>query len=329
MCTAVTVTPFDHYFGRNLDYEQNFGEKITVTPRNYIFSFTNGLVLEHHYAMVGVALPYKNYPLYFDGCNEKGLCMAGLYFPQNAVYYEEQRGKQNVASFELIPWVLSQYESLEQAEEGLAAINISNVAFDEKMKPTPLHWLLADKTGSITVEQTKEGLALYRNPVGVLTNNPPFAQQMFHLQHYAGVSSQEPINRFSELISVEPYSKGLGGLGLPGDFSSMSRFVRACFMALNSVFSQEEDKNVHQFFHILNSVYQIKGGVRTKQGYELTHYTCCCNATRGIYYYTTYYNSQVRSVDMRKENLDTDDLMLFTMDEKEGIYCKNCDRTFC
>ncbi len=317
MCTAISVTAKDAYFGRNLDYEHSFGEKITITPRHYGFQFRNVEEINNHYAIVGMALPDRNYPLYFDATNEKGLSMAGLNFPHNATYRQKTENKQNIASFELIPWVLTQCQTVSDAEKLLEKVNITDEAFCDDMPPTPLHWFIADKERAIALEQTQTGLHLYENPVGVLTNNPPFPMQMHHLTNYLSLSVKEPKNTFSDKINLEPYSRGMGAMGLPGDLSSSSRFVRACFTKLNSVFDGEEEEIVHQFFHVLYAVYQQKGCAKVGNQWEMTNYSSCCNVDKGIYYYTTYYNSHIHAVHMHKEDLNATHLIVHNLQKTE------------
>jgi len=313
LCTAISVTAGDHYFGRNLDYEHTFGEQVTITPRNYPFEFSDGTNSSEHYAIIGMALPMNGYPLYFDAVNEKGLGMSGLNFPGNAYYSAPEEGKINVSSYELIPWLLAQCKCVEEAVELLERCNITNKRFKEKLEPTPLHWFVADKYRSITVEQTANGLKIYDNPVGVLTNNPTFDILLFNLNNYTLVTASEPTNLFSKKLHLRTYSRGMGGIGLPGDLSSMSRFVKATFTKLNSVFGTTEQEIVHQFFHCLYSVYQQKGSVQVGEGFEMTNYSSCCNTDKGIYYFTTYYNNAIRSVSMYNENLNSSALIIYDL----------------
>lgn len=323
MCTAISLVTGDHYFGRNLDYEHGFGEKVTVTPRNYRFSFTHQPSIEHHFAMIGMALPSDGYPLYFDAVNERGLCMAGLNFPHYARYNLPMRGKTNVAVFELIPWVLSQCADTDAARELLRNVNLTTDAFSPEMPPTPLHFIISDSRASLTLEQTERGLCICENPAKVLTNSPDFEYHMTNLASYIGVSREEPTNKFSDKISLEPYSRGMGGIGLPGDLSSASRFVRAAFAVLNSECNADEAASVNQFFHVLATVSQTRGCVRVGDGFEITRYSSCCNASRGVYYYTTYENSRVCAVDMHREDLASREITVYDLCDDADFFWQN------
>ena len=140
MCTAATYKTKDFYFGRTLDYEYSYDEQVTVTPRNYPFHFRNGQVLKNHYAMIGMAFVVGNCPLYYEATNEKGLSMAGLNFVGNADYKPEVEGKDNIAPFEFIPWVLSQCETIAETKKLLENINIAKIAFNEQLPLAELHW---------------------------------------------------------------------------------------------------------------------------------------------------------------------------------------------
>ena len=324
MCTAATYRTKDFYFGRTLDYEFSYGEEITVTPRNYPFSFRYLPEKREHYAIIGMAHVEENYPLYYDAVNEKGLGMAGLNFVGNAVYGERTEGKENVAVFELIPYILSQCKNTEDARELLKKIQITDTRFKEQLPNGRLHWIIADEKEAITVEAVAEGLKIYENTPGVLTNNPPFPLQMFQLNNYMQLSSRQPENLFSDQLSLKAYSRGMGALGLPGDLSSASRFVRVAFTKLHARSGEGEAESVGQFFHILGSVEQTRGCCELEDGkYEITIYTSCCNATKGIYYYTTYTNRQITAVDMHRENLDGTELIRYPMLEEEQIRQQN------
>lgn len=324
MCTAATYQTKDFYFGRTLDYDFSYGEEIAITPRNYRLQFRHTGVMERHYAMIGMAHIEKGCPLYYEAVNEKGLGMAGLNFVGNACYREYEEGRENVATFEFIPWILGQCGNVREARKLLGRLNLTNTAFAEALQPAQLHWMIADRDCAIVVESVKEGIKIYDNPVGVLTNNPPFDEQMFRLNDYMQLSPGQPRNFFSDKLSFCTYSRGMGALGLPGDLSSQSRFVRAAFVKMNSLSGDSEAESVGQFFHILGSVDQQRGCCDIGDGkYEITIYTSCCNADRGIYYYTTYGNHQIAAVDMHNEDLDAKELITYPLVEEERIFMQN------
>lgn len=324
MCTAATYKTKDFYFGRTLDYEFSYGDEITITPRNFEFKFREKMSIKTHYAIIGMAYVTNNYPLYYDAINEKGLGIAGLNFVGNAKYKEKVDGKDNIAQFELIPWILSQCASVEEARVLIEKINILNVSFSNDLPVAELHWIIADSKEAITVEAVEEGIKIYENSVGVLTNNPPFDKQMFALNNYMYLSPKSPENKFSKDLNLVTYSRGMGAIGLPGDLSSQSRFIRVAYTKMNSISKEDEKESVSQFFHILNSVDQQRGCCDLGDGkFEITIYTSCCNTNKGIYYYTTYDNHQINAVDMHKENLDRNDLIRFPLIKEEQIRMQN------
>ena len=354
MCTAVTYKTKHHYFGRNLDMECSYGETIVITPRNFPFTFRKVKNMHTHYAMIGMGIVVEDYPLYYDATNEKGLSMAGLNFPGNAVYRDVMEEKNNVSPFEFIPWILGQCSSVSEVREKLAETNLVNIDFNSKFPLTPLHWLISDRKESITVEPLKEGIKVYDNPTGVLTNSPAFDLHMFHLNNYMQLSAKSPQNHFSDKLNLETYSRGMGALGLPGDFSSMSRFVRAVFTKMNSVSGEQEEESVSQFFHILSAVRQQRGCVhlvesrerklekeelqrkeiafsdfdlhgdkKQKVQYEITVYSSCCNTDKGIYYYTTYENSRITAVDMHREDLEGNQVIVYSLCLQQDIKKQN------
>ena len=287
MCT---VASFKGFFGRNLDFDFSYGQEIVITPRNYSFSFKHEENIDKHPAIIGAGIIQEGYPLYFDAINEYGLGMAGLNFVGNCVYRDVDDTKINIAQFELIPYVLSKCKTLEEAKELFKNINLSKDSINEKYPPTQMHWYVSDGYKSIVVESVKDGVKVY----------------------------DDPVNNF-EGVELAKYSRGMGGLGLPGDLSSMSRFVKVAF---TNQFSLSDD-GLNQLFHILHSVEQQNGCCKVKEAYEYTIFTSACDLAKGIYYYTTYNNHQISGVDMHKENLDTSELITYPMLEEEHINMQN------
>ncbi len=324
MCTAATYKTKDFYFGRNLDYDFSYGDEVTITPRNFELKFREEKSIKNHYAMIGMAHVAEDCPLYYDAVNEKGLGMAGLNFVDNAVYRESANDKDNITHFEFITWILSQCATVREAKNLVERINILNTPFNDELPLAQLHWIISDRDASVTVESVEAGIRIYENPVDILTNNPPFDMQMFALNNYMNVSAKPPENKFSKVLNLKEYSRGMGALGLPGDLSSQSRFVRAAFVKMNSVSGDSEQESVSQLFHILHSVDQQRGCCDLGNGqYEITIYTSCCNADKGIYYYTAYNNHQITAVDIHKENLNGDKLIRYPLIKEEQINMQN------
>ena len=320
MCTAVNFRTKDHYFGRTLDVDCDYGEKVVIVPRNFPIKFKKKEMLTNHFAMIGMARVEQGYPLYFDATNEKGLSVAALNFPENAVYYDMCLQKSNITPFELIPWILGRADSVTMAKALIDSVNIVNIPFDENLPLAPLHWIISDKEKSITLETTKDGVKVYDNQAGVLTNNPPFDIQMLNITNYMNLSNKMPEKGFSGNIDFTPYSSGMGLLGLPGDYTSMSRFVRSCFVKENSVCREVETESVGQFFHIMDSVSQVRGvNIKENGKYNITVYTSCCNTDKCIYYYTTYENRRISAINMYNEDLNAENLYEFELINRQNI----------
>lgn len=263
-------------------------------PRKFKLDFRCEKSLTFHHAIVGMAAVNNNFPLFFDAVNEKGLCVAGLRFANNAYYGDVLQGRTNLAPFELPLWILSLAGSLGEARNLLAQINIANIPFSEELPNTQLHWIFSDKTGALTVEPTKNGLLVFDNEVGVLANNPPFEIMLESLSSYDFKSSRLKNPLF------------------PGDFSSKSRFARAVFVKENSYKPKTEEESISQFFHIMSSVNVPKGCVILENGrLHYTLYTSCMSAEKGVYFYKPYDDQTVRKVDMNSCDLDGFELVSF------------------
>ena len=227
MCTAVTFKSGDFYFGRTLDNDFSYGEEIAFTPRNFPLPFRNGRVIKKHYAIIGTAHAENGLPLYYDAVNEKGLCAAGLNFVGNAVYNGVVAGADNIAHFEIIPWLLSLCDSVDGARKLLEKMNITDEAFSKELPPAQLHWILADERRCLVIEAVKDGLKIHENPYGVLANNPPFEMQAFNLSNYMGLSAKPPVNSFAAA------QQGYGRAGFAG------RFVFALALRARRVYQKQ------------------------------------------------------------------------------------------
>jgi len=320
MCTSISYKGIHHLFGRNLDLDYTFNQEVVVTPRNFKFNLRNGEVIDNHHAIIGMAVISNHYPLYFDATNEKCLSVAGLNYPKTSHYFEVQPSHKTITSFEVIPYILTQCASINEVKKLFSDITITNEAFSENFPTSPLHWLVSDSKDSIVIESNTDGLHIYDNQVGVLTNNPSFPMQLFNLNNYRSLSTKPLKNTFCQDLEMDLYSNGMGAIGLPGDLSSMSRFVRATFTKENILKGQNLEEDIYQFFHVLNSVEQQKGICDVgNQEYEYTIYSSCCDTDTGIYYYKTYNNSQINAVSLFKEDLSSSTLSTYPLSVESSI----------
>ena len=321
MCTAIRIKSKDTYFGRNLDLSYSFGQEVILTPRNHPFSFTDGTKVDSHPAILGIGTIANGYPLYADAFNENGLAIAGLNFPGNAFFFKPVEGKTNVSPFEWIPYLLSHASTIAQAREILRSLNLVDIPFSKSLPLAPLHWIVADDKESIVIESQKDGIHIYDDPFDVLTNNPPFPFHSENMRRYLNLSAKEEKSRFAKDLDLTPFSVGFGSLFLPGDYSSPSRFVKACFLAKNVPLSSDDEiAQQRLFFRILQSVSFLPGAVINPDGTtERTLYSSCMNLSKKTYAYQSENDATTTLVSMDDYDLDGKELLHGPLSSKESL----------
>ena len=314
MCTALILETQDKnvLFGRNLDWTYNLGQSAILVPRN--FKWCN--IISHKqyistYAVLGIGDVIDNRPLILDGMNEEGLGCAALYFPGYAKFNDKiETNKINIAPLDIAFWILSNFQTIEQVAYALNNINIVRLPeFGD------LHWIVTDKSGkSIIIEKTGKNINIYNNKVGVLTNSPSFDWHITNLNQYIPLKSIQPADVYWSKQELTPVGKGIGSLGMPGDYSPPSRFVRAAFSRTNMPIPKDENTGISEFFHILNNVAVVNGSVVTRNNLkETTLYSSCMNLQKRIYYYNTYYNNRINAINLFKLNLNSDKIERFEL----------------
>ena len=306
MCTSMAYTNGDFYFCRNMDLDYRFGEKIVITPRSAPLNFKHEKTIEHHYAIMGTGMVVNSFPLYAEAVNEKGLCISAQNFPGNAHYEKSPcQNALNLAPYEIIPYILSSFGTVAEAEKSLSELVIVDTPFNDEISNTPLHFLIADANDSIVLETTKNGTKIHKNPVGIMTNNPTFDEQLITLENYEHLTPVVP--------NENAHSLGLDLQGLPGDFSSSSRFVRLSILKKHLAKPTTKDETVATLFALMSSVSIPKGLVKSKSGKEhYTTYTCVINATKGI-----YYTKLPNTTEIKRTVLTEPTLNLASLDEIE------------
>ncbi|WP_415297981.1 choloylglycine hydrolase [Clostridium perfringens] len=325
MCTGLALETKDglHLFGRNMDIEYSFNQSIIFIPRNFkCVNKSNKKELTTKYAVLGMGTIFDDYPTFADGMNEKGLGCAGLNFPVYVSYSKEDiEGKTNIPVYNFLLWVLANFSSVKEVKEALKNANIVDIPISENIPNTTLHWMISDITGkSIVVEQTKEKLNVFDNNIGVLTNSPTFDWHVANLNQYVGLRyNQVPEFKLGDQ-SLTALGQGTGLVGLPGDFTPASRFIRVAFLRDAMIKNDKDSIDLIEFFHILNNVAMVRGSTRTvEEKSDLTQYTSCMCLEKGIYYYNTYENNQINAIDMNKENLDGNEIKTYKYNKTLSI----------
>ncbi|MBE6577968.1 MAG: choloylglycine hydrolase family protein [Ruminococcaceae bacterium] len=316
MCTAISINGKHHLFGRTLDLERSYGEAVVITPQNFEFPYRYQSKAASAHAIIGIAHVSNGIPLYYDAVNEHGLCAAALNFPLSAVYKKMHVGKTDVASYELIPFVLQRCESVSQAEELLRSVNITPDSISPSLPATPLHWIFADKQGAIVAEPREDGLKIHKDPFRVLTNEPEFAYHTRNVTSYMSLSAAPPENKLCPSIELSPFSRGMGAMGLPGDYSSASRFVRSVFAKSHTLM----DNEISGFFHVMDTVFVPSGCVITNQGAPVcTVYSSCIDADTLTYHFTTYNCRRIRAVKLCESAVAGTLLSVYPIERDEDI----------
>ncbi|WP_455717906.1 choloylglycine hydrolase [Anaerosporobacter sp.] len=291
MCTALSIESAEGkvFFGRNMDLAYNFNQRVIIIPPNYQYQDkVTGNIVTNHQAIIGMGTVIDNHATFADAMNKEGLACAGLNFEGYAYFEKESvEGKLNIAPYDFIPWALSNYTTVNEVKEAIKEIELVDVPINSKTPVPTLHWMLTDKSGeSIVVEKTVEGIKVHDNPVGVMTNNPTFDWHLTNLNEYLYLS---PVHHKKSVWSnKELHSLGIGSgtLGIPGDFASVSRFVRIAYIRANTPLIKSDDEAVSQFFNMLDYVKMVRGGATTADGIEdFTIYSSCMDLNRGIYLY--------------------------------------------
>ncbi len=276
MCTAIHYSGDGCYFGRNFDFHMTFGEKIVLTPRRIKLSFIHEEALDVHPAIIGTAVVSSDTALYFDGMNEYGICAAALNFPSLAVYRKSAGGKVNIASFEVIPYLLSTCRNMSEVCSQLEEINVTDDSFSPDMPATGLHWMISDGKRSVVLESMEDGVHVYEAETGVLTNPPEYS---VHLENLQGLT------------------------GYPAwDYSSASRFLKASQIRKNYTAGGESGEV--SLFKMLGAVSVPKGSVIKEEGVHYTKYTAVCDTMGLVYHRSTYENMSTCSVRMKNLNLE-------------------------
>ena len=330
MCTAITLKTSEnhHLVGRNFDIHPMNDLSVALVPRE--FEYVNRVTNEEmktKYAVLGMGLFYENHILFCDGVNEKGLSCLMLQLSKFSTWsHKIRKDKVNIAPYDVAFWVLSNFSTISELMEGLKQLNIVALPDDQTALSTEIHWLVSDTSGqSIVIERTRDKLTVYNNKVGVLANSPTFDWHLNNLDCYINVKSEQPEETKWGQQMLSPYSNGFGTIGLPGDFSSLFRFVKAAFLRNHVNVGEGDESAISECFHILDNFVVPRGVVETPKRKEchLTKYSACLCLETQLYYYKTSSNQQIQVIDLNKENLDAKGLKLFPYPTRLTVHDQN------
>ena len=284
MCTAIAFCKDNFFFGRTLDSPYDFDCGVISLPRYAPLLLSEKEDEKQHFAILGMGIVKEGKALFFDAFNECGLSGAALNFPAKAHYLPTQQG--NIASYEVISYVLASAKNLWQVKGILENNKISSLAVSDDMPPTPLHWIFADKTGAVVLEQTREGSFVFESWCEVLTNSPELWHHERSFLDRISLSPKNPPQTDTEYIS-----EGKGTDGLAGGFSSKERFLRAAYMRRFAWCESRED-----FFGVMGTLSIPRGAVISSDGRDhYTRYTSCIDTESMTYSYRTADESRVRA----------------------------------
>lgn len=301
MCTAITFqsTEKENFLGRTMDFSYDIQPGVYVVSKNYRwYSLATMDKYVDLYSFICMGQRMNNLFGVFDGVNEKGFAAAALYFKDYAYYDLEVEDKMPIASLDFLHYILGQCSSVKDLKALLKNITIVGVKDPVTNTVAPLHWVATDRSGkSVVIEQTKRGLNIIDNPIGVLANSPDFNWHMTNLRNYINISVEQQNEAKWGDVSLTPFGQGQGSINLPGGFTSPERFVRAAFLKTHVQIPKRKLETILECFHIMNAVCIPKGIVLTDRGeYDYTKYIAFMNTNTCEYYFKTYENDEIKTV---------------------------------
>lgn len=331
MCTGIRLKSKNGAVvcGRTLEFGSDIQSKILMIPRKHTFSGITstggqGLPWSSRYAVVGANM--LNMTEIADGVNEKGLAAGLFYFPEYAQYQEVVAGDitKSIAPWQLVTWILTQCATIDEVKKELPNIKVGNVIYAPWKMVPPIHVIVHDATGkSLVIEYLEGNLVMRDNPLGVITNSPSFDWHTTNLRNYVNLSALNVPKVALSDVAISSFGQGSGMLGLPGDFTPPSRFVRAVAFSQSVIELNDAHQARRTAFHILNLFDIPKGVVRQKEDraihYDYTQWTSVTDLNARRYYWRTYDNHRIYSVDLMSMDMDGADPVMIPMQRDEMI----------
>ena len=310
-CTGISMFSADgsYFQARTIEWAgTNLNSMYVVVPRNFSqTSFTpkgqNGMTFKSKYGYIGLAVHEKEFIA--EGLNEAGLSAGLFYFPNFGSYqlYDEQYNSTTIADLQLVSWILSQFATVDEVKANINKVRVVSLMGGNGSEEA-IHWRIGDKSGKQIVLEIENGVPhIYDNPIGVLTNAPNFPWHLSNLSNYINLTPVNPKAHKMADFMVNPIGHGNGFLGLPGDFTPPSRFVRAAFFKSTAPMLPTARQTMLQCFHILNN-FDIPIGMNFPKNEipdlpSATQWTSVIDLTNKVVYYKTFDNNNIRMIDLK------------------------------
>lgn len=311
-CTGISMFAADgaYFQARTIEWAgTNLNSMYVVVPRNFSqTSFTpkgqNGMTFKAKYGYVGLAVHEKEFIA--EGLNEAGLSAGLFYFPNYGSYqlYDEKYNSTTIADLQLVSWILSQFATVDEVKSNINNVRVVSLMGGDGSEEA-IHWRIGDNTGKQIVLEIEDGVYhIYDNPIGVLTNAPNFPWHLSNLSNYINLTPINPPAHEMANFMVKPIGHGNGFLGMPGDFTPPSRFVRAAFFKATAPMLPTARATMLQCFHILNN-FDIPIGMNFPKNEipdlpSATQWTSAIDLTNRVIYYKTFDNNNIRMIDLKE-----------------------------
>lgn len=324
-CTGLMLNTKDQKYvhGRTLEFAIELDATLAVIPREYAFK---GATFDYtsKYGVLGT-ITFDHLAI-LDGINEKGLSVGTFFFPGFAGYVKNtnENKKKGLSPADFPNWIITQFGTIEELKAALSTISI----VEEKVPgwgetAPPFHYIVYDKTGHcIVIEPVNGELNVYDNPLGVLTNSPQFDWHLTNLRNFINLTAINAKPFKFRGLEFTGFGQGSGMVGLPGDFTPPSRFVRATIYSAVALPSATSEEAIFQTFHILNQFDIPVGAIREESNGKVysdyTMLTCARDPANLTYYFKTYDDSTIRVADLKKFDLQAKDVKYMKMNSKQA-----------
>lgn len=309
-CTGIRLIAADKgvVYGRTNEWGAfDMHSRVAVIPRGYSFAGLtpqglNGRKWKAKYGVVGIDADGKDY--LSDGMNEKGLAIGLFYLPGFTCYpgFKKNRTADSITAIDVVTFILTQYSTIDETRQGMSEVRVVPVVEEEIGIPVAAHWMVTDTNGeSIVIEFIDGKMKIFDNPLGVVTNAPNFDWHMTNLRNYLSLSPVAQPDRNIDDLDLAPLGAGSGMIGLPGDFTPPSRFVRAVAWTQTARLTGTSAETVYEVFRILDNFNVPLGAAEGSDGHcstegmrSSTQWTTAWDLSGRVLYYHTQHNRRVR-----------------------------------